>query len=157
MDTGYVERNQAASRRLSELVDRLTEHDLQASLGDGWTVKAALAHLAFWDRYAAGLMDGWSASGYQTVPASADHVNAAAIDDWLALPDEYVRRAVVEAAAALDRRIEAITPELAEAIAAGGRARSLDRSRHRTEHLDQIVAALRGSPGPPADRIRLTR
>jgi hypothetical protein len=142
MDTSYVERNQAASRRLAELVARLTEQDLRASLGDGWTVKAALAHLAFWDRYSAGLLDGWSASGFQAVATSADHVNAAAVGDWLALPDEHVRREVVAAAEAIDRRIAALTPELADAIAAGGRARTLDRSRHRAEHLDQIVAAL---------------
>ena len=142
MDTNYVERNQAASRRLAELVARLTGRDLQASLGDGWTVKAALAHLAFWDRYSAGLLDGWSASGFQAVATSADHVNAAAVGDWLALPDEHVQREVIAAAEAIDHRIVAITPELAEAIAAGGRSRTLDRSRHRTEHMDQIVAAL---------------
>ncbi len=143
MDTGYIQRNQAASRRLSELVARLTDQDLQASLGDdGWTVKAALAHLAFWDRYSAGLLDGWSASGFQAVATSADHVNAAAVGDWLALPGDHVRREVIAAAEAIDRKIEALTSELAEAIAAGGRARTLDRSRHRTEHMDQIVAAL---------------
>jgi hypothetical protein len=142
MDTSYVERNQAASRRLAELVARLTEHDLQASLGDGWTVKAALAHLAFWDRYAAGVLDGWSASGFQAVAISADHVNAAAVGDWLALPDEHVRREVIAAVEAIDRRIEALIPELVSAIVAGGRSRTLDRSRHRTEHMDQIVAAL---------------
>jgi predicted benzoate:H+ symporter BenE len=142
MDTSYVGRNQAESRRLAELVARLTEQDLQTSLGDGWTVKAALAHLAFWDRYSAGLLDGWSASGFQPVATSADHVNAAAVGDWLALPAEHVRREVVAAAEAIDRRIEAVPPELAAAIVAGGRSRTLDRSPHRTEHVDQIVAAL---------------
>ena len=142
MDTSYVERNRAASQRLAELVARLRAQDLQAPLGEGWTVKAALAHLAFWDRYSAGMLDGWAANGFQPVPGSADHVNAAAVGDWLALPDEHVTRVVVAAAEAIDRRIAALAPELVEAIATGGRARSLDRSRHRTEHLDQIVAAL---------------
>jgi len=142
MDTDYVERNRAATHRLAELVARLTDQDLQSAIGDGWTVKAALAHLAFWDRYSTGLLDEWSASGFQAVASSADHVNAAAVGDWLALPGEHVRREVVAAAEAIDRRIESLTPDLAEAIAAGGRARTLDRTRHRTEHLDQIVAVL---------------
>src|SRR5215207_3685668 len=86
MDTGYVERNQAASRRIAELVARLTERDLQASIGEGWTVKGALAHLAFWDRYSAGLLDGWAANGFQAVTNNPDPVNAAAVGDWLALP-----------------------------------------------------------------------
>lgn len=142
MDSGYVERNRAASQRLAELVAGLSEDDLQTPLDGGWTVKAALAHLAFWDRYSAGLLDGWAASGFQPVASSPDPVNAAALGDWLVLPEEHVRRAVVAAAEAIDRRIEALSPELVEAIVAGGRARTLDRSRHRTEHLDQIVAAL---------------
>jgi hypothetical protein len=144
MDTSYVERNQAALQRLKELVARLTDQDLQASLGDGWTVKAALAHLAFWDRYSAGLLDGWSAGGFQPVATNADHVNAAAVGDWLALPAEHVKREVVAAAEAINRRIAALTPELVSAIVAGGRSRTLDRSPHRTEHVDQIVAAIGG-------------
>jgi hypothetical protein len=142
MDAEHVERNRAATRRLAELVDRLSEHDIQTSLGDGWTVKAALAHLAFWDRYAAGLFDGWAARGFEAVAASADPINAAALSDWLALPEAHVRRAVVAAAEAADQRVEAIASELAAAIEAGGRGRMLDRSRHRTEHLDQIEAAI---------------
>jgi hypothetical protein len=142
MDTGYIERNRAASQRLAELVAGLSEYDLQTSLDGGWTVKAALAHLAFWDRYSAGLLAGWAASGFQSVASSPDPVNAAAVGDWLVLPEEHVRREVVAAAETIDRRIESLSPELVEAIAAGGRARTLDRSRHRTEHLDQIAAAL---------------
>ena len=142
MDTGYIERNRAASQRLAELVAGLSEHDLQASLDGGWTVKAALAHLAFWDRYSAGLLEGWMSSGFQPIASSPDPVNAAAVIDWLALPAEHVRREVVAAAEVIDRRIESLSPELVEAIAAGGRARTLDRSRHRNEHLDQIAAAL---------------
>jgi hypothetical protein len=142
MDTGYLERNQAATQRLAEVVARLSESDLQTSFGDEWTVKAALAHLAFWDRYAAGLVDGWSAKGFEAVLSSADHVNAAAIGDWLVLPAEHVRREVVAAAEALDRRIAGLAPELVTAIEAGGRSRTLDRSRHRNEHLDQIERVL---------------
>src|SRR5688500_843581 len=137
MDTGYVERSRAASQRLAELVAGLSEYDLQTSLDGGWTEKAVLAHLAFRDRSSAGLLDEWTAGGFQPVASSPDHVNAAAVSDWQALPEGHVRREVVAAAEAIDRRIEALTPELIEAIVAGGRARTLDRSRHRTEHLDQ--------------------
>jgi hypothetical protein len=142
MEAGYLQGNRAASARLAGLVDRLSEADLQVSLGAGWTVKAALAHLAFWDRYAAGVLGGWATNGFQAVAASADPVNAAALADWLALPSEHVRREVVAAAEAANRAVEAVTPELAAAIEAGGRGRMLDRSRHRNEHADQIGAAI---------------
>ena len=74
MQMSIVERNQAASARLVELAARLTEEDLGRDLGGGWTVQAALAHLAFWDRYAVAVLDGWVANGFQPVVTSVDHV-----------------------------------------------------------------------------------
>jgi uncharacterized damage-inducible protein DinB len=144
MDTAYIGRNQDAARRLAELVARLSTSDLLTALSGGWTVKAALAHLAFWDRYAAALLERWAAEGFRPVASSPDHVNAAALPGWLELPEEYVRREVVAAAEAVDQRVAAVTPALAQAIADGGRARMLDRSRHRQEHIDQILAAING-------------
>src|SRR4051794_19219710 len=76
MDTSHLARNQAAMQRLTDLVGRLTDDDLARSLGGGWTIKAALAHLAFWDRYAVALLDDWSAHGFQPVASSPDHINA---------------------------------------------------------------------------------
>ncbi len=142
MDTSHLSRNQAATRRLTELAARLTEEDLGRSLGGGWTIKAALAHLAFWDRFATALLDDWSVRGFQPVAASPDHINAAALADWLALDPEQVRREAVAAAQAIDQRVEAVSPDLAEAMVAGGRGRMLDRSVHRGAHCDQIEEAL---------------
>jgi hypothetical protein len=144
MDTAYIGRNQDAARQLADVVAQLSTTDLMTSLDGGWTVKAALAHLAFWDRYAAALLESWAAAGFQPVAASADHINAAALPGWLELPEQYVRREVVAAAEAVDRRVAALTPELAQAITDGGRARMLDRSRHRQEHVAQIRAATGG-------------
>jgi hypothetical protein len=144
MDTSALERSQAETRRLAELAGKLSEDDLGTSLDGGWTVKAALAHLAHWDRFAVTLLQGWSASGFAPVASSPDHINAAALPDWLAVPGQYVLTSVVEAAQAADDAVQAVTPELASAIEAGGRGRMLDRSRHRKEHLDQIEAALKG-------------
>jgi hypothetical protein len=142
MDTSYLERSRAETRRLAELVARLSALDLQASLGDGWTVKAALAHLAFWDRYAVAVLDGWIAAGFQPVAASPDHINAASLPGWLELPAEHVLREVVAAAEAADQRVASVTPALAEAMIAGGRGRMLDRSVHRHEHISHIEAAV---------------
>jgi hypothetical protein len=142
MDASSIGRSQAETRRLAELVGRLTEDDLGKSLGGGWTVKAALAHLAHWDRFAAAVLEGWSADGFQPVASSPDHVNSASLPDWLTLPSQYVLSSVVAAAKAADDAVQAVTPELASAIEAGGRARTLDRSVHRKDHLDQIEAAL---------------
>jgi len=142
MDSGYVARNEESRRRLSEVLARLTADDLDRSLGDGWTVKAALAHVAFWDRYAGVLLDRWARDGFGEAAVDTGLVNDAGLGDWLALSPEAVRREAVAAAEALDERIARVRPELMAAIAAGGRERILDRTRHRAEHLDQIERAL---------------
>ena len=41
--------NGESTERLRAVVARLGDDDLKRSLGDGWTVGFALAHLAFWD------------------------------------------------------------------------------------------------------------
>jgi hypothetical protein len=142
MDTSYNERNQAETGRLASLAARLTAEDLDRSLGDGWTVKAALAHLAFWDRYAVAVLDGWAESGFQPVTTSVEHINAAALVGWLALPSAQVLREVVAAATAADLAAAAVSPELAAAIEAGGRARIFQRSLPRAAHLEQIASVL---------------
>ncbi len=48
----------------------------------------------------------------------------------------------VNAAAALDRELEGISPELIKAIEALGDEHALDRSIHRKMHLDEIEAKL---------------
>lgn len=142
MDLSYVGRNQSETRRLAELVGKLSQADLDRSLGEGWTVNAALAHLAFWDRYAVALLEGWGTGGFQPVAASADHINTASLNGWLALPAEYVLREVVAAAEAADHAATSVAPDLAEDIADGGRSRILDRTGHRSQHIAQIQAAL---------------
>ena len=142
MDRSYVSRNEAARRRLSAVLARLTADDLDQSLSGGWTFKAALAHIAFWDRYAGALLDRWERNGFSDVAIDTGLVNDAGLADWLALSPERVRREVVAAAEAVDEQIAHVAPELAAAIVDGGRERILDRTRHRADHLDQIDRAL---------------
>ena len=144
MDRSYIERNDAARARLRDLTAQLTPEHLDHPIGDGWTVKSALAHLAWWDRYAVALLDWWTAEGFRESAINADHINRAAADDWLALDPAHVLREVVAAAEAMDARITRVPDSLAGAIAAGGRGRILDRSIHRSAHVDEIERALNG-------------
>jgi hypothetical protein len=50
----------------------------------------------------------------------------------------------IDAAEAIDRELEQLSPEMITAIEALGDRRRLFRSEHRTMHLDQIEAALAG-------------
>ncbi|MGE0541375.1 MAG: maleylpyruvate isomerase N-terminal domain-containing protein [Dehalococcoidia bacterium] len=139
MDRDYVTRNEHTRERLQALVGRLTPEDLDRSIGDGWTVKAALAHLAYWDRYAVALIDQWSDSGFKEDEGfSSDFPNLAGLADWLAAPPDYARATVIAAAQLADQRATEVPPQLVDAIIGGDMPRVLDRSVHRIEHIDQV-------------------
>lgn len=139
MDRDYVTRNELVQERLITLVARLTPEDLERPIGDGWTVKAALAHLAFWDRYAVALIDRWSEAGFKEDEGfNADFPNLAGLADWLAAPADYALAEVASAARLADRRAAEAPPHLVDAILRGGMPRVLDRSVHRVEHIEQI-------------------
>ncbi len=152
MDGGCGSRNDTARQRLSETVARLAADDLDRSLGDGWTVKAALAHMAFWDRFAQALIDRWDREGYQQTALDPDPINEAGLPNWLALSPEHVERDVIAAADAVDCRVAAVSPELAAAIVAGGRERVLDRTRHRGATSTRSTARSAASPNTGARR-----
>jgi hypothetical protein len=139
MDRDYIARNTHTRERLHALVGRLTLEDLDRSIGDGWTVKAALAHLAFWDRYAVALIDQWSESGFKEDEGfNSDLPNLAGLADWLAATPDYARTEVIAAAQRAGQRAAEAPSPLIEAIVGGGMPRVLDRSVHRIEHIDQV-------------------
>ncbi|MFN8519982.1 MAG: DinB family protein [Chloroflexota bacterium] len=145
MDRGYIQRNDESRARLRALLDRLTDDDLRARVGD-WSVAMSLAHLAFWDRFTHLRWVETVASG-RAVPVSTgspqtDLVNEANVDLWArALDAAGIRAFVVEAAEDLDAHVAALPDALVEAAQAAGMDRHLDRSRHREDHLAPIEAA----------------
>jgi len=139
VDRDYVTRNQQSQARLHALAGRLTPDEIERPIGDGWTVKAALAHRGFWDRYAVALIDRWREDGFtEDEGFSSDFPNLAGLADWLAAPADYALTEVVEAARRADRHAAQAPPSLVDAILRGGMPRVLDRSVHRAEHIDQI-------------------
>jgi hypothetical protein len=49
MERPFIVENARDRERLRNLVARTTDEELSLPLGEGWTIAAALAHLAFWD------------------------------------------------------------------------------------------------------------
>jgi hypothetical protein len=146
MDRGYEERNRRERERQEALCARLSDVDLGRELVGGWTVAAALAHLAFWDRRTVAALEELARheapASWSTSAADWDVVNAGELDRWLAMPPREAIAEALDAARACDSRVEAAPAEVAEGLIAAGRARMLDRSVHRAEHLDQIERAL---------------
>lgn len=139
MNASHREENQAALADLRALVGRLSEADLDRPLGGGWTVKAALLHLAFWDRFAASVLDAWQQTGVRERTAEDDeHINRAALPGWLAAPPGYALREVLEAAALADQRAAGVAAPLRDAMDAVNESWAYRRHLHRAEHLAQM-------------------
>jgi hypothetical protein len=148
-DTGFRARNDASRARLAELVARVSSADLARSAGGGsWTVGVLFGHLAFWDRFLAARWRAALASGAaQPVPVShdvSDLLNDALPASWAALAADAgtLGADTVAAAAEVDSIIGSLPARVPFAEILAERPALLDRSLHRTEHLDDIARAL---------------
>jgi hypothetical protein len=139
----YVRANDESRARLRALIERLDRTGLARSVSPGWSVSALLAHLAFWDRFNA---HRWRSrlAGTQlpALDVLDDLINDSALPAWNALPPESAARDALASAEEGDAFVAALTPEITSRWLAEGRPRSLYRSEHRREHLDDIDRAL---------------
>ena len=145
MDRSYNRKNRLQTERLKQLVARLDPAQLRRPVGhQGWTVGAVLEYLAYWDGRVLAVLE---AARLHDIPrawwgdAEQAAVNHARLPSWCAEPPRQTLRGVVQVAEALDRVIEQLPPELAEAIA-HERPFALDRTLHRDSHLSDIERAL---------------
>lgn len=148
IDRSWIEGNDQARDRLRGLVERLTEAELSLPLGDGWTVAAVLAHLAFWDYRALALIKRWTEGGeVDHSPVDQDVVNEAAQPLAQAVPPVTAARMAVAAATAVDERVAQLDDSLLGRIEAAGWPLNPRRSEHRNEHVTQIGRALGWAQG----------
>ncbi len=137
MDRSIIARNDASRSRLRAFVARVSAEDLARPLGNGWTSAAVLAHLAFWDRRAARLLDRWARTGVHPSPANAGALNDALLSQWHLLPPQAAAEEALAAAEEADAKVAALSAEMARAVAEV-HSIALDRSEHRNEHLDEL-------------------
>lgn len=141
MDRSFVERNRTSSRRIRVLAERLSDEDLKRPVGQHWTVAIVLAHLAFWDRRVALLLDRLEQTG-KLEPLEIDIVvNDVALPFWAAMPPRAAAQLAVATTEALDKRLEEY-PEALLAQVRSGNERWIVRALHRDTHLDAVDAAL---------------
>jgi len=139
----YVRANDESRVRLRALVERLDRRELTHSPMPGWSVSALLAHLAFWDRFN---VHRWRSrlAGTQlpALDVLDDLINDSALPAWNALPPEVAARDALASAEEGDAFVAGLTAEITARWLEEGRPRSLFRSEHRREHLDDIERAL---------------
>ncbi len=153
-DRSYLARNQASRARLLSLLENLTAADLAAKFGEGdWTVGQSLGHLAFWDRFLAARWSAALAAAPGTQPLVFPSELAGLLNDalpptWLALAEGGgLIREVQEAAEQIDGIIATLPDIALVAEVLAERPALLDRSIHRSEHLDELARTLGGQRG----------
>jgi hypothetical protein len=141
-DRAFEAANVEATAELADLVATLSNDDFRRAGDDGWSVGVLLAHLAFWDRMVIVRWDRATAAGAacpDDLPdVAADLVNDALVPTWRSLTSAEAATLVLDAAADVDILVAALPDASVDAAVAAGRARLVDRSLHRHDHLAQI-------------------
>lgn len=131
---------------MRRIVGSATDEDLGRIVGDGWTVAAALAHIAFWDRVTQVrwkvVLAGRSIDSMTFPDGAIDWTNEAASPQWNALPPRVAAEDALRAAEELDRQIASLPASAIEHAKAHARAGMFDRTGHRGQHLDRIEEIL---------------
>lgn len=144
VDRSFVERNRAATRRIRQMAETLSDAELLRPVGQHWTVAITLAHLTFWDLKVLDLLAKTEAEGKLVAPEIDIAVNDIALPLWAAIPPRQAARLALETAEELDRRLEGYPAALLEVIN-DYNPRWVVRALHRNEHLDEAEEALSGA------------
>lgn len=142
MDRSFIELNRAATNRMRGLVAQLTDQELFKPVGADWTVAITLAHIAFWERRALHILDLTEENGKLTSPNIDFSLNDFVTPLLAAIPPREAARLAIEAAQAVDKRLENFPEDLLEKIYKV-KQRTVVRALHRNEHLDEIDASLK--------------
>jgi hypothetical protein len=142
LDKSYIELNRASTERI-RLMAQLGDKEIHTKVGEHWTVGIVFAHLAWWDRRVMYVLDMTEKKGKLFIPEIDIFVNDLSLPLWAAVPPREAARIAIETAETLDKRLEGYSPELLEEIYNHNK-RWVVRALHRTEHLDEADAALKG-------------
>jgi uncharacterized damage-inducible protein DinB len=139
VDKEVIAENQASQKRLRSFIEQSSADDLRRQMSDGWTVAAYLAHIAFFDRRAARLIERWSKDGVSPSPLDVHAVNDAMKPAWLLLDPADASAEAIAAAEEADAAVAGLSGELLQSIVSQ-QAVKLNRSEHRYQHLDEFEA-----------------
>jgi hypothetical protein len=139
IDPAVLAANRASTARLRTIA-AWSDADLRRPMGEHWTVATALVHLAFWDRRALDALDRTERAGELTAPEVDVSVNDLSLPIWSSIAPRDAARLAIEAAEALDARIEGYPPTLL-AVVDAAYPRWVRRSLHRSLHLDEAEQA----------------
>lgn len=146
-ERSFIEENRVQRERLRALVARLSEAEVGRAVGDGWTVAATLAHVAFWDQRVLRLLDRFERQGVgpSPHPPDVDAINDAAQALCLAIEPRVAAQLAIDSAMQVDARLERLSDGMLAQLIAAGNPIKLLRAEHREYHLDEIESILRSA------------
>lgn len=147
MERPFILENAAERERLRALVAGMADRELSLTLPNGWTIAAALAHLAFWDQRSLVLLRRWRTRPIAASPVDVHVTNDTLLPFFQALPPRRAAELAVAAAEAIDLELVEVPAETIAAIEALGDKFRLYRSIHRRMHLDTIESLLKAHRG----------
>jgi hypothetical protein len=144
-DRPYVEANTLQRERLQSLVDSLDDEALAAPVNEYWTVAAVLGHVAYWDLRFQTLAEKID-RGEPWVPGDQEPDGDWLNDSMRPLIHALAPRAAAELAVRTASEADARAAELPlDRLWPADPDSPISSARweHRSEHLDEIEAALR--------------
>ena len=142
VDRSHERANDESRAEVAALVAGLTQHQLRADLGEGWSVLSHLAHVGFWDRWQGErwrsmLAGSWTADDASVLDAE-DLANEALAPYWAAIETADVPALALDAAVVVDQAIAEAPDSMVVQLDASPNQFLLHRHRHRREHLGWI-------------------
>lgn len=129
--------NRESTIRMKQLIQRLSDEQLNSVLPNGWTVAVTLAHLAFWDKRVIHVIEMAKKEG-RVIRTELDEQLNDIIEPFLrAIPVREAANLAVSSAEALDQMLEACSSERIDQLEKES-PRWVDRSLHRNDHLSDI-------------------
>ena len=138
----FARSNRTQTERLRNLARSLTPEEMRRRLPNGWTVSAALAHVAFWDRHRIILMRKWAAGQEATGAYDGNVFNDAAAPMWELIPPDRAAEFAVKTAEEVDALLLELSDDVIREALGRPDAPNLNRGIHREGHLDVIEKAL---------------
>jgi hypothetical protein len=134
--------NRISTARLRRFAESLPVEALRLPVTEEWSVKLALAHLAFWDWRVIYVIESARKNRELHAPSFDDQLNdiLAPLFDLIPAPD--VRAFVLEVSQMLDGLLEDCPGDLLAEMEKRN-IRLVDRSIHRNAHLDEMEKAIR--------------
>lgn len=146
VDRSFVRANGRELARMRALVSRLSDRQLGAVVNEHWSAAGVLGHIAFWDGralyFAGKLQRGEPLTASDNEPEDVDWIN----DSMRPLIHAIAPRALADLAVSIAEETDELVASLPDGILAGlDETSPLNPARadHRSEHLDEIEAAIR--------------